>query len=184
MHPDRIKVIGRKLKRLTIGVLWHDERKNWRRAGLIAVQKWNNRSRTVETAQDFLGRQQSGEKRQLCSSISWRNLDKVATRETPLYHTTTRSLNSLDSLFIAMASDEVIWDIINQQFCSFKLKCASSPRRPSPPTNIIPEPTKAKPSVATSTTSPASAANSHVPLPTRATPPSAPTHPQAASTST
>ena len=30
-----------------------------------------------------------------------------------------------------MASDEIVWQVINQQFCSFKLKYATSFLRPS-----------------------------------------------------
>jgi hypothetical protein len=26
-----------------------------------------------------------------------------------------------------MASDEIVWQVINQQFCAFKIKCASHP---------------------------------------------------------
>ena len=35
-----------------------------------------------------------------------------------------------------MASDEIVWQIINQQFCAFKLKCVPpSLFPPSPPLN-------------------------------------------------
>lgn len=133
------------------------------------------------------GCEQSGEKRQL------RQILKFAARSRPsgyyhyYYKPHHHTLDTFNSFFVAMASDEVVWDIINQQFCSFKLKSVSEPNTTNFArflTNITLEPTKPKPSAAMSTTSQASAASRHAPSPTHATQPSAPTRPPAASTST
>ena len=88
-----------------------------------------------------------------------------------------------------MASDEIVWQVINQQFCSFKLKYISlffvsghaQGRLLTAPTTGQP---RGKTSAAMNTTLQACAIDNHAPWPTRATPPSAPTPQQAPFTCT
>lgn len=87
-----------------------------------------------------------------------------------------------------MSSDEIVWQVINQQFCSYKLKYTPTPL-PTPPTSALltsitdstPNP---KTSAAMNTMSPASATGSPVPSQTPAMLPSVPTPPPALYTST
>lgn len=60
-----------------------------------------------------------------------------------------------------MSSDEIVWQVINQQFCSFKLKYAPIPFR-SLLNLTTAELPKKRTSVAMNTTSLASAIDSHV----------------------
>jgi hypothetical protein len=101
---------------------------------------------------------------------------------TPVIH---RARSFLEAA--AMASDEIVWQIINQQFCAFKLKSvplASTITHCLTQTNNRTEQPKKKTSAATSTTSRASATASHAPSPTAATPPCAPTQRKEPCTST
>src|SRR5882762_3376169 len=66
-----------------------------------------------------------------------------------------------------MQSDDVIWSVINQQFCSYKVKQVTTHNWHELPTNRSPSEPLPKTSAGTSTTSQACAIDNHVLLQTR-----------------
>lgn len=109
------------------------------------------------------------EKYQLLETITGRSPDCLSI---PKLHTS--SLN--------MSSDEIVWQVINQQFCSFKLKLVPSASSSFPPNKL--EPQKRRTSAATNSMSPVSAIANPALSPIHVMPPSVQTPIQELCTST